>query len=94
MIHEIQQAFEKFGMHILERQSLREIFSDSETVCVRIFGSQGQSETTSIPKDLLGFDGFYGGYIEAGGRIDVIGLDKNKAIINSIRLNRNQSRES
>lgn len=89
MIHEIQQAFEKFGKHIQERRTLREIFSNSDLVCVRIFDSQGRSEISTIPKNLLGFDGFYGEYVKQGGKIDLIGCDKNGVITASVKLGDN-----
>lgn len=89
MIHEIQQTVERFNRHISERRSLRELFESADSVHIRTFDKRGASEMVEIDKNLLGFDGYYGGYASMGGRIDVIGLDKNNVLVGSMSLNRN-----
>lgn len=89
---EIKLMVEKISQRLTQRRALRELFHDATNVYVRTFDSQGGTDMAHIKRSLLGFDGYYGGFIDTGARLDVIGCDKNGVMISSVSMGKNQSK--
>lgn len=78
--------FDGFIAHIAQRRRLREVFETSEVVYARIFGDGAESEFMKVDGGVFGVDGMFGEYLEQGGRVDIIGMDNDGRLVDSVRL--------